>query len=116
MKKIKKIFFLLIVFGVIISIFQIFQNEVNAFGVEDLNGTPITNQEANNIGNKIITAISTIGAVVSVIVLVVIGIRYMFGSVEEKAEYKKSLMPYTIGALFVFAASTIAGIIYSVLT
>ena len=44
--------------------------------------------------------------------LVVIGIKYMMGSAEEKAEYKKTLMPYIIGAALVFAASAIAGIIY----
>ena len=38
----------------------------------------------------------------------------MIGSVEEKAEYKKTLMPFLIGALFVFAASTIASIIYNI--
>ena len=65
-----------------------------------------------NIGNQIVTIISTIGSVVSVIVLVVLGIKYMMGSAEEKAEYKKTLMPYVIGAALVFAASAIAGIIF----
>ena len=37
----------------------------------------------------------------------------MMGSAEEKAEYKKTLLPYIIGAAFVFAASTIASIIFS---
>ena len=36
----------------------------------------------------------------------------MMGSAEEKAEYKKTLMPYVIGAALVFAASAIAGIIF----
>ena len=65
-----------------------------------------------NIGNQIVTIISTIGSIVSVIVLVVLGIKYMMGSAEEKAEYKKTLMPYIIGAGLVFAASAIAGIIF----
>ena len=38
----------------------------------------------------------------------------MFGSVEEKAEYKKTLMPYIIGATLVFAAAGLAGVIYSI--
>jgi len=38
----------------------------------------------------------------------------MMGSTEEKAEYKKSLLPYVIGAGLVFAASTIAQIVYNV--
>ena len=64
------------------------------------------------IGNSIITILTTIGVVASVIVLIVIGIKYMLGSPEEKAEYKKTLMPYVIGAALVFAASAIAQIVY----
>lgn len=65
-----------------------------------------------NIGNQIVTIVSTIGSIVSVIVLVVLGIKYMMGSAEEKAEYKRTLLPYVIGAGLVFAASAIAGIIF----
>ncbi len=66
-----------------------------------------------NMGNQIISIVSTIGSIASVIVLVVLGIKYMMGSAEEKAEYKKTLLPYIIGAALVFAASTIAGAIFS---
>ena len=66
-----------------------------------------------NIGNQIITVVSVAGSIVSVIVLIVLGIKYMMGSAEEKAEYKKTLMPYIIGAALVFAASAIAGIVFN---
>ena len=66
------------------------------------------------LGNQAITIMSVVGSVVAVIVLIVLGLKYMMGSTEEKAEYKKTLMPYVIGAIFVFAASTIAGVIYNI--
>lgn len=66
----------------------------------------------STIGNQVITIVSTLGSIASVIVLVVLGLKYMMGSAEEKAEYKKTLMPYVIGAGLVFAASAIAGIIF----
>lgn len=66
-----------------------------------------------NVGNQIVTIVSTVGSIASVIVLVILGLKYMMGSAEEKAEYKKTLMPYVIGAALVFAASAIAGIIFS---
>lgn len=59
----------------------------------------------------IIGAITTIGVIVSVVTLIVLGIKYMVGSIEEKAEYKKSMIPYLIGAFFVFAISTVVTII-----
>ena len=66
-----------------------------------------------SLGSQIIVIVTTIGSVVAVLVLVVLGVKYMMGSAEEKAEYKKTLMPYVIGAVLVFAASTIAGVIFS---
>ena len=80
---------------------------------ELLGSSDVDTQGITDIGNKVITIITTIGIVVSVIVLVVLGIKYMMGSAEEKAEYKKTLMPYVIGAGLVFAASSIAQIVYS---
>lgn len=69
-------------------------------------------EKIDSLGQDIVKIVSTIGSVISVIVLIVLGIKYMMGSAEEKAEYKKTLMPYVIGAGMVFAASAIAGVIY----
>ena len=65
------------------------------------------------VGNQIVTIVSVVGSLAAVIVLVVLGIKYMMGSAEERAEYKKTLMPYVIGAALVFAASAIAGMVYN---
>jgi len=42
----------------------------------------------------------------------VIGIKYMMGSAEEKAEYKKVMVPYIIGAVLLFAAPHIVRVVY----
>ena len=70
-------------------------------------------QKMKHAGNSIVRVLSSIGIVVSIVVLIVLGIKYMLGSVEEKAEYKKTLIPYFIGASLVFAASAIAQLIYT---
>lgn len=41
---------------------------------------------------------------VTVVVGVVLGIKYMIGSVEEKAEYKKLLLPYIAGCVAIYGA------------
>lgn len=89
------------------------KSSVFAFGVNDLKGTEVNNSNLTTVGKKTLGLITTIGSVVAVLVLVVLGVKYMMGSAEEKAEYKKTLMPYVIGAVLVFAASTIAGVIFS---
>lgn len=64
-----------------------------------------------NIGNEIIGFLQIIGMIVSVAVLAILGIKYMMGSVEEKAEYKKTMQPYLIGAIMVFSITSILGFI-----
>ena len=49
------------------------------------------------------------GIAIAVVVLMVLGIKYMMGSAEEKADYKKTMIPYVVGAVILFGASAIAG-------
>ena len=65
-----------------------------------------------NLGGSIIGVVRTVGVLVAVVILLILGIKYMMGSAEEKADYKKSMVPYLVGAVILFAASTIAGIVY----
>ncbi len=64
---------------------------------------------------RIVGVVQTIGVVVSVVVLIGIGIKYMLGSVEERADYKRTLLPYVIGAVLVFSISTLPQLIYDVM-
>ena len=64
--------------------------------------------KVQNIGNQIATIIRNVGIVAAVIIIMVLGIKYMLGSAEEKAEYKKVFIPYIIGAVLLFGASAIA--------
>ena len=49
----------------------------------------------------IIGIITTVGIIVLVITLIVIGMKYMLGSVEDRAEYKKTMIFYIIGVVFI---------------
>lgn len=81
---------------------------------EELTGTESGAQESvTNIGNQIIGVITTIGVVVAVVVLLVLGIKYMIGSASEKAEYKKTMIPYLVGAILIFGASAITKVVVS---
>lgn len=77
-----------------------------------LTGTPSGAQtEVTDISNQVIGIITTIGVVVAVVVLLVLGIKYMMGSASEKAEYKKTMIPYLIGAVLIFGASAITKVV-----
>ena len=62
--------------------------------------------------NVIVSVLEAVGVILSVIILIVIGIKYMLGSVEERADYKKTMIPYLIGAFMVFTVSLIPQIIF----
>lgn len=64
--------------------------------------------------NNLLGYINVIGIVVSVVTILIVGIKYMLGSVEEKAEYKKTMVGYLIGALLLFTATTIPNILYNI--
>lgn len=71
--------------------------------------TSITTAEQNKFAGKvgpIIVTLTNVGIVVSVILLGILGIKYMIGSIEERVEYKKDLVPYFIGAFLLLGIST----------
>lgn len=71
-----------------------------------------TNTEFIRMGNIVITIMQILGTVIAVITLMVIGCRYIFGSLEERANYKETMVPYLIGAVMIFVIPTILRIIY----
>lgn len=89
---------------------------VNPYNTFTGNTTSDAVTSVTNVGNNVLGMVSTGASVLAVIILIVLGIKYMMGSAEEKAEYKKTLLPYFIGALFVFGAGLVTNIIFSIST
>ncbi len=73
----------------------------------------IDTKDVTKWSNNIINIVAIVGSAASIVILIVLGVKYMLGSAEEKAEYKKTLLPYIIGAVFVFGASALTGVIYN---
>ena len=65
------------------------------------------------LGKSIVGIMQVVGVVVAVVVILVIGIKYLIGSAEERAEYKKTMIPYLVGAILIFAATTIVNVVYN---
>lgn len=80
-----------------------------------ISNTGYSNQGAIGVANIIVGVIRRIGELVAVIMLSVIGIKYIMGSVEEKAEYKQTMWPYIIGAILIIAGAEITNIIFVVM-
>lgn len=53
----------------------------------DVEASDPSGSEIQTLGGKILGIVQTVGVVLSVLILSVLGIKYMMGSAEEKAEY-----------------------------
>ena len=116
MKKMTKIFSVVFLAIILLSVATtVFAADDNPYNPIDMDGTKskVDTSKITDMGQSAVRIITTIGMVASVAVLVVLGIKYILGSAEEKAEYKKTLLPYVIGAVLVFAASSIASMVYT---
>ena len=113
MKKLVKILpILMVVVAILTAVTPVFAGQ--KVGDVTINPDSKSANKISGISNSILGIIRVVGTVIAVGVLMVIGIKYMMGSAEEKAEYKKTMIPYAIGAILLFAAVTIASYIASV--
>lgn len=68
-----------------------------------------------SFSSNLYTVLLVAATAVSVLIGIIIGIKYMIGSVEEKAEYKKLLVPYLAGCVAVYGALGIWKLLVTIL-
>lgn len=64
--------------------------------------------------NMIYNILLVLGIAVAVIIASILGIKFMMGSMEEKAQIKEALVPFIIGCIVVFGAFGIWKIFVSI--
>lgn len=118
MNKKIKMFVLIIMAVVMVAMLSTVVSATNVDAADlagKLHGTSTSaSTSITDMGNQIIGIITTVGVVVAVVVLLVLGIKYMMGSASEKAEYKKTMIPYLVGAILIFGASAITKVVVSI--
>lgn len=122
MKKVLKITIILVM------IFTIFAQVSLAYADNSIGGKSLNPEEWNpsqyrdpsnggvleSRAKIITTAIRSVGIVLSVIILMIIGIKEMTASVEEKSIIKKAMPGYILGAIMVFAITVIPTVLYEI--
>ena len=107
----KKILIIALIFSIVLSISSI------VLAIDD----PDFYKPNENLGettifsemvSSVLGVISVIGIFVAVAGIMIIGIKTIFGSVEEKADYKKKILPFIIGAIILFVPATAVRLIY----
>lgn len=119
--KINKIISILIIFLIClnfsISIFAGESGNAN-FEANFDNGDLSSVSELENLtDNTLGTAISVVriaGTGISIVILMVIACKYMIASPGDRADIKKNAIPFVIGAIVLFGASNLIGILANV--
>ena len=113
--KVKTLFFI----GIILSIILLGTSCLASSGQINTSGVTIGEgqiEELKPMMENILGYVQVIGSAISVITVVVIGIKYIWASTEEKVEIKQTAIYYVIGAVLLFSAVNIVTIAYNVLS
>lgn len=81
-------------------------------------GTTVTTADAGRLASttaNILAIIRNVGIISAVVVLSIIGIKYMLGSLDEKANYKENMLIYVVGCFLLAMATTIPSIVYDIM-
>ena len=127
MKKLVKITFVILILIVILGDLSIIK--AASFSISDLfekskdfeeagsSGViePIDPDDVTPLSNSIFTILQIIAIAVALAMVAVLGIKYMTGSIEARAEVKKTLVPYIAGALVALGAFTIWKVVVDIL-
>lgn len=99
--------------------FATISNNVFAATLNPSEVTPsaeVDSSDALGLARRVAGWIRNIAVIAAVIIIMVIGVKYILGSVEEKAEYKKTFIPLIIGIILVVAATQVATFIFNVVS
>ncbi len=121
MKKVGKLIKTILIIMIIINILFLI-NDKKCYAMNDVTAAPgnwleeryPSADEFDQRVDKIVYLIKIVGILVSVGTLMVIGIKYMIGSIEEKAKYKQTLIPWIVGAILVFAMTSLPSVLYDI--
>ncbi len=75
------------------------------------NASDLTGTGTAKVINSVIGIMQIVGSGISLIVITMLGIKYILASPSEKADVKKNIMPILIGCVLLFAAVNIVGMI-----
>ena len=78
--------------------------------------TGINQDKLQNFSSSLYSVLLIAATAVTVLVGMIIGIKYMTGSVEEKAEYKKMLLPFIAGCVAIYGSLGIWKLLVNILS
>lgn len=97
------------------SISSIFTKADDFINKKDSNTITISEESLQGMSKTLYNVLLIIGIILAVIIGMILGIKMMTGSIEEKAKVKEMLIPYVAGCIVIFGAFTIWKVVVEVL-
>lgn len=107
--KIALIIFVMTMF-IIANNLMCFADNFDFDGFERTADTTLTTPVKSAVG-AVLSVVRIAGTGISIIILAYMGIKYMSAAPGDRADFKKGAMQYVIGAIIVFGASNILGLL-----
>ena len=120
MKKIVSILALIMVFSFCVGTVNVYAENATGgiqsviTGMQNASKLPSGSSNIANTINNVIGLLQITGTGISVIVVTMLGIKYLLASPSEKADTKKMIMPILIGCFLLFGAVNLVAIIADV--
>ena len=120
MKKIVSILALIMVFSFCVGTVNVYAENATGgiqsviTGMQNASKLPSGSSNIANTINNVIGLLQITGTGISVIVVTMLGIKYLLASPSEKADTKKMIRPILIGCFLLFGAVNLVAIIADV--
>lgn len=114
MKKTILLLGLILIMSVVVFTTRVYATDVTEI-ITSMDGTSdMTQVDGNKISgtlNNVIGLIQVAGTGISIVVVTMLGIKYILASPSEKADVKKQIAPILIGCVLLFGAVNLVAII-----
>ena len=108
MKKYLKVMLVLVV---ALSMLCTFALADNPFAVSGTSQAAGITKSISNIGATVIDIVQTVGYIVAVVMVLVVGIQWLMGTPAKKQELKGRMWNIVIGAVLIVAGVTLLGVV-----
>lgn len=99
---------LLITILLVIAFIMFLTNSIYATDMNEIYNNRSNDEKFSNLASDVLGVVQVVGYSAAVIMLTYIGIRYILATPDGKADMKKQLIMYVIGAIILFGGATIA--------
>lgn len=112
LKLISVLIIIIICIGIVSNISNASFKDIDVdYMVENAKDSSGAAKSVNNIVGAALVIAQVAGTGIAVIMLIVLAVKYITASAADKADIKKSAVVYVIGAIILFSAAGILGII-----